>query len=124
MSLQTPRVLPEHLHAFLAPTGATTRTTHAVRLLGTITSLRGDKATITCGNHGDVTLVLNPDSHLQMGRLVEVVGKVVQVEGQVRGYFKAIQRSFSFFYLNFYCYCSLLYSFLGRITAGLYLSDL
>jgi hypothetical protein len=30
-----------------------------------------------------VTLILKPDSHLQMGKLVEVVGKVVDVDGQV-----------------------------------------
>ncbi|KAE8348800.1 replication factor A protein 3 [Aspergillus coremiiformis] len=80
MSLQTPRVLPAHLHAFHA-TPANPHTPTTVRLLGTVTALRGDTATITCGTNGDVTLLLKPDSHLQMGRLVEVVGKVVDVEG-------------------------------------------
>jgi len=80
MSLQTPRVLPAHLHAF-HPSSAGPRQTQTVRLLGTVTALRGDTATITCGNHGDVTLVLKPDSHLQMGKLVEVVGKVVDLPG-------------------------------------------
>lgn len=80
MSLQTPRVLPAHLHAF-HPSSAGARQTQTVRLLGTVSALRGDTATITCGNHGDVTLVLKPDSHLQMGKLVEVVGKVVDLPG-------------------------------------------
>lgn len=80
MSLQTPRVLPSHLHAF-HPTSTGQRTTHTVRLLGTVSALRGDTASITCGNHGDVTLILKPDSHLQMGKLVEIVGKVTDLEG-------------------------------------------
>lgn len=49
--------------------------------MGTVSALRGEFATITCGNHGDVNLVLNRDSHLQMGRVVDVVGKVVEAEG-------------------------------------------
>ncbi|KAL2830041.1 replication factor A protein 3 [Aspergillus cavernicola] len=80
MSLQTPRILPSHLHAF-NPSTSGPRSPPAVRLLGTVTALRGDTATITCGTHGEVTLILKPDSHLQMGKLVEVVGKVVEVEG-------------------------------------------
>ncbi|KAE8144948.1 replication factor A protein 3 [Aspergillus avenaceus] len=79
MSLQTPRVLPAHLHAF-HPSNASAHVTNTVRILGTVTALRGDTATITCGNNGDVTLILKPDSHLQMGRLVEVVGKVADVD--------------------------------------------
>ncbi|PLN76682.1 replication factor A protein 3 [Aspergillus taichungensis] len=81
MSLQTPRILPSHLHAFHPNTANGPRSTNTVRLLGTVTSLRGDTATITCGNHGDVTMLLKPDAHLQMGRLVEVLGKVVDLEG-------------------------------------------
>ncbi|KAE8377325.1 replication factor A protein 3 [Aspergillus bertholletiae] len=84
MSLQTPRVLPTHLHAF-HPSNANPHVTSTVRLLGTVTALRGDTATITCGNNGDVPLILKPDSHLQMGKLVEVVGKVTDVEGQGLG---------------------------------------
>lgn len=83
MSLQTPRVLPAHLHAFHSSSGS--RAPQTVRILGTVSALHGDTATITCGTNGDVTLILKPDSHLQMGRLVEVVGKVVDLEGgQVR----------------------------------------
>ncbi|KAI9370787.1 replication factor A protein 3 [Aspergillus egyptiacus] len=81
MSLQTPRILPSHLHAFNPSTTTAGRSPPPVRLLGTVSSLRGDTATITCGTHGDVTLILKPDSHLQMGKLVEVVGKVAEVEG-------------------------------------------
>lgn len=82
MSLYTPRVLPAHLHAFHPSSGSST---HTVRILGTVTALHGDTATITCGNNGDVTLILKSDSHLQMGKLVEVVGKVTELEGgQVR----------------------------------------
>lgn len=80
MSLQTPRILPAHLNAF-HPSSSGPRSTHTVRLLGTVTALRGDTATIACGNNGDVTLILKPDSHLQMGKLVEVVGKVADLEG-------------------------------------------
>jgi hypothetical protein len=84
MSLQTPRILPSHLNAF-HPSSSGPRSTHTVRILGTVTGLRGDQATITCGNNGEVTLLLKPDSHLQMGKLVEVVGKVTDLEGgQVR----------------------------------------
>ncbi|KKA22745.1 SsDNA binding protein Ssb3 [Rasamsonia emersonii CBS 393.64] len=83
MSLQTPRVLPSHLHAFHPSSsgGGPRPSTQTVRLLGTVTALRGETATITCGNHGDVTLLLKPDSHLQMGKLVEVVGKVTELDG-------------------------------------------
>ena len=81
MSLQTPRILPSHLHAFHPHTANGPRSSNTVRLLGTVTSLRGDTATITCGTHGDVTMLLKPDAHLQMGKMVEVVGKVVDLEG-------------------------------------------
>ena len=80
MSLQTPRILPAHLHAF-HPSSGGARSTHTVRLLGTVSGLHGDTATITCGNNGDVTLILKPDSHLQMGKLIEVVGKVADLNG-------------------------------------------
>ncbi|PYH93686.1 replication factor A protein 3 [Aspergillus ellipticus CBS 707.79] len=78
MSLQTPRILPAHLVAFHP---STARSSHTVRILGTVTALRGDTATITCGNNGDVTLILKPDSHLQMGKLVEIIGKVTDLDG-------------------------------------------
>ncbi|OJK01682.1 hypothetical protein ASPACDRAFT_116630 [Aspergillus aculeatus ATCC 16872] len=82
MSLQTPRVLPAHLHAFHPSSSTTSK--HTVRILGTVSALRGDTATLTCGSSGDVTIILKPDSHLQMGKLVEVIGKVTDLnEGGV-----------------------------------------
>ncbi|KUL90938.1 hypothetical protein ZTR_00684 [Talaromyces verruculosus] len=80
MSLQTPRILPSHLQAFHPSSGGNQRI-NTVRILGTVSALRGETAVITCGNHGDVTLLLKPDSHLQMGKLVEVVGKVAELNG-------------------------------------------
>ncbi|CAI7585426.1 unnamed protein product [Penicillium glandicola] len=77
MSLQTPRILPSHLHAF-HPSGASSNT---VRILGTVTALHGSTGTLTCGNNGDVTLILKSDARLQVGKLVEVVGKVADLEG-------------------------------------------
>ncbi|KAJ5152269.1 hypothetical protein N7492_010564 [Penicillium capsulatum] len=79
MSLQTPRILPAHLNAFHPSSGGPR--SHTVRILGTVSALRGDTATITCGNNGDVTLILKPDSHLKMGKLIEVVGKVADLDG-------------------------------------------
>ncbi|KKZ63606.1 hypothetical protein EMCG_02047 [[Emmonsia] crescens] len=79
MSLSTPRLLPEHLHAFVP--GPSHSGPSTIRILGAVTALHGDHATITCGNHGDVTLILNREAHLQVGRMVDVVGKVTQVEG-------------------------------------------
>ncbi|KAJ5098580.1 hypothetical protein N7532_005581 [Penicillium argentinense] len=79
MSLQTPRILPSHLNAF-HPSSSGQRSTHTIRILGTVSALRGDHATITCGKNGDVTLILKPDSHLQMGKLIEVVGKVTDLD--------------------------------------------
>ncbi|EEH09987.1 ssDNA binding protein Ssb3 [Histoplasma capsulatum var. duboisii H88] len=79
MSLPTPRLLPEHLHAFLP--GPNISGPSTIRILGTVTALRGEHATINCGNHGDVTLILNREAHLQLGRMVDVVGKVTQLDG-------------------------------------------
>ncbi|WEW61040.1 hypothetical protein PRK78_006529 [Emydomyces testavorans] len=82
MSITTPRILPEHLHAFLP--SPTNRTPNPVRILGTVAKLHGETATLSCpgGQHAaEVTLVLNRDSHLRVGRMVDVVGKVAEVEG-------------------------------------------
>lgn len=94
MSLATPRILPSHLHAFAPNTHPAIST---VRMLGTITSLNGDQATLTSCNHETVTLILNrsvnvqpieacstdpcSDSHLSLNSLYEVVGKVINLEG-------------------------------------------
>ena len=51
--MSTPRILPAHLHAF-APGSAT----GTVRMLGTITTVSGDQATLTCGSDA-VTILLN-----------------------------------------------------------------
>jgi len=53
-SLATPRILPAHLQAF-AP-GSSAHNT--VRMLGTITTVSGDQATLTCGTDA-VTILLN-----------------------------------------------------------------
>lgn len=78
MSLSTPRILPEHLHNF---TSSNRSTPNTVRILGTVSSVRGEHATISCGSHGDVTVVLNRDTHIQVGRVVDIVGKVIDIEG-------------------------------------------
>ncbi|EFR04633.1 hypothetical protein MGYG_07640 [Nannizzia gypsea CBS 118893] len=83
MSLVTPRILPEYLQQFYSSGPTSGRMPSAVRILGRVSSLRGEYATITCGDHGDITLILNRDSHLQMDRMVDVVGKVVEVEGNL-----------------------------------------
>ncbi|KZZ86754.1 Replication factor A protein 3 [Ascosphaera apis ARSEF 7405] len=80
MSLSTPRILPEHLHNF---TSSNRSTPNTVRILGTVSSVRGEHATISCGSHGDVTVVLNRDTHIQVGRVVDIVGKVIDIEGNL-----------------------------------------
>jgi hypothetical protein len=52
--MSTPRILPSHLHAF-AP-GTTNGNT--VRMLGQITTVSGDQATLTCGSDA-VTILLS-----------------------------------------------------------------
>ncbi|KLJ11576.1 hypothetical protein EMPG_13245 [Blastomyces silverae] len=78
MSLSTPRLLPDQLHTFLPGPNHSGPTT--IRILGTVTELRGEHATITCGTNGNVTLILNREAHLQLGRMVDVIGKVTQTE--------------------------------------------
>ncbi|KIX04459.1 uncharacterized protein Z518_05327 [Rhinocladiella mackenziei CBS 650.93] len=75
-TMSTPRILPAHLHAF-AP-GSTSYNT--VRMLGIITTVSGEQATLTCGSDA-VTILLNRDSHLSVGSLYEIVGRVVNIEG-------------------------------------------
>lgn len=82
-SMQTPRILPQHLKAF-HPSQAGEHTSYTVRLLGTVTALYGGEGTLSCGNTGDVTLILKSGEHLQTGKLYEVIGKVSELEnGQV-----------------------------------------
>ena len=54
-TIATPRILPGHLHAFAPSAHPSTST---VRLLGTISTVSGDQATLTCGNEA-VTILLN-----------------------------------------------------------------
>jgi len=63
--LSTPRLTSPHLEHF---------TTRTIRLVGRVTQLRGDNATLD--SDGAVTAHLNRDSHLTVGNWVEVVGKV------------------------------------------------
>ncbi|KAJ5558320.1 hypothetical protein N7535_008533 [Penicillium sp. DV-2018c] len=86
MSLQTPRILPTHLHAFHPSSTTGSTTSYTVRILGTVTALHGNTGTLTCGTNGDVTLILKSDARLQVGKLVEVVGKVTDMEGGGPGY--------------------------------------
>ncbi|KAI5297592.1 hypothetical protein KEM55_004492 [Ascosphaera atra] len=81
MALSTPRILPEHLQNFVDSNRSTPNT---VRVLGQVASVRGEQATITCGSHGDITVILNRDTHIQVGRMVDIVGKVVDIEGTTR----------------------------------------
>jgi len=63
--ISTPRITSQHLEHF---------TNRTIRLLGKVTQLRGDQATID--SDGSVTCMLNRDAHLTVGNAVEVVGKV------------------------------------------------
>ncbi|RMZ88686.1 hypothetical protein DV736_g4073, partial [Chaetothyriales sp. CBS 134916] len=76
-STTTPRVLPAHLHAFAPSAHPATST---VRLLGIITTVDRDQATLTCGSES-VTIVLNRDSHISVNSMYEVVGKVIDLAG-------------------------------------------
>ncbi|ETN41758.1 uncharacterized protein HMPREF1541_03695 [Cyphellophora europaea CBS 101466] len=76
-SISTPRILPSHLHAFGPSAHPSTST---VRLLGIITTVAGDQATLTCGSDA-ATIILNRDSHLQVNAMYEIVGKVINLDG-------------------------------------------
>ena len=56
MSLATPRILPAHLHAF-APDSRPAIST--VRMLGKITAIHGDQATLVSHENQTVTLIMN-----------------------------------------------------------------
>ncbi|KIV87446.1 hypothetical protein PV11_02991 [Exophiala sideris] len=74
-SMSTPRILPAHLHAF-----APGKTLNTVRMLGQLTNVNGEQATLTCGSDA-VTILLGRDSHLQVGSMYEIVGKVINLDG-------------------------------------------
>ncbi|KAF4551131.1 Replication factor A protein 3-like protein [Elsinoe fawcettii] len=65
MAQATPRITAPYLEQFKHQT---------VRILGKVTELRGDTATIDAG--GKITVLLNRDAHLQMNNAVEIIGKV------------------------------------------------
>ncbi|KAL8786165.1 MAG: hypothetical protein Q9213_002935 [Squamulea squamosa] len=61
----TPRINCRYLESF---------TNSTVRVLGRVTSLRGDSATIDA--NGSVQVHLNRDAHLTLNNAVEIIGKV------------------------------------------------
>ena len=63
--LSTPRLTSPHLEHF---------TSRTIRLVGRVTQLRGETATLD--SDGVVTAHLNRDAHLTVGNMVEIVGKV------------------------------------------------
>ncbi|KAK7530506.1 replication factor A protein 3 [Phyllosticta citricarpa] len=65
MSEATPRINAQYLENFKHST---------VRILGKVTQLRGEEATIDA--NGPINLHLNRDAHLTPNNAVEVIGKV------------------------------------------------
>ncbi|KAH6724293.1 replication factor A protein 3 [Leptodontidium sp. 2 PMI_412] len=65
--ISTPRITSTYLDSF---------TNRTIRIVGKVTQLRGDQATID--SDGIVTAHLNRDAHLTVGHAVEIVGKVNQ----------------------------------------------
>ncbi|KAI9790722.1 MAG: hypothetical protein M1816_004863 [Peltula sp. TS41687] len=63
--ISTPRINAAYLDAFQNQT---------VRIVGRVIQLRGERATIDAG--GNITAILNRDSHLTPNNAVEIVGKV------------------------------------------------
>jgi len=49
-------------------------------MLGQITTVSGDQATLTCGSDA-VTILLSRESHVSVGSMFEIVGKVVNLDG-------------------------------------------
>ncbi|KAF0641856.1 hypothetical protein FPSE5266_07099 [Fusarium pseudograminearum] len=63
--LSTPRITAAYLDNFVG---------RVVMLVGEVTQLRGDQATVE--SDGTVTVLLNRDAHLSNGNYVQVIGKV------------------------------------------------
>ncbi|KAM0495646.1 hypothetical protein ACHAP8_007913 [Fusarium lateritium] len=63
--LSTPRITAAYLDNFVG---------RVVMLVGEVTQLRGDQATLE--SDGTVTVLLNRDAHLSNGNTVQVIGKV------------------------------------------------
>lgn len=65
--ISTPRITSTYLDSF---------TNRTIRIVGKVTQLRGEQATID--SDGNFTAQLNRDAHLTVGHAVEIVGKVNQ----------------------------------------------
>ncbi|KAM5344726.1 hypothetical protein ACJ41O_010588 [Fusarium nematophilum] len=63
--MATPRVTSTYLDSFVG---------RVVMLVGKVTQLRGDQATLD--SEGTVTVLLNREAHLVNGNAVQVIGKV------------------------------------------------
>ncbi|KID64188.1 DNA replication factor A subunit Ssb3, partial [Metarhizium brunneum ARSEF 3297] len=63
--LSSPRITAPYLDSFVG---------RLVTIVGKVTQLRGDQATID--SDGIVTVVLNRDAHLTNGNAVQLIGKV------------------------------------------------
>ncbi|KAH7136428.1 replication factor A protein 3 [Dactylonectria macrodidyma] len=63
--LSTPRITASYLDNFVG---------RVVMLIGKVTQLRGDQATLD--SDGTVTVLLNRDAHLANGSTVQIIGKV------------------------------------------------
>ncbi|KIW00175.1 uncharacterized protein PV09_08216 [Verruconis gallopava] len=61
----TPRINASYLESFQG---------QRVRFVGKVVRLQGDRATVDCA--GQITLILNRDSHLVMNHAFEIVGQV------------------------------------------------
>lgn len=66
-AISTPRITSEYLDSF---------TNKTVRLVGKVTQIRGEQATVDA--RGNVTVHLARDSHLTVGNAIEILGKVNQ----------------------------------------------
>ncbi|KAI9890410.1 MAG: hypothetical protein M1814_004196 [Vezdaea aestivalis] len=71
MSDVTPRVTASYLSNFTSQP--------AVRMVGQVTALAGDTATVD--SQGSVQVQLTRDSHLSVGQYYEFIGKVVNLGG-------------------------------------------
>ncbi|KAI4741647.1 hypothetical protein E4T50_07945 [Aureobasidium sp. EXF-12298] len=67
MAEQTPRINASYLEQF---------THRTVRILGKVTQLRGEEATIDAGGQINVHLNRIQESHLTVNHAVEIIGKV------------------------------------------------
>ncbi|KAI9803179.1 MAG: hypothetical protein M1825_001970 [Sarcosagium campestre] len=64
-NVATPRISAPHLETF---------TNQTVRILGRVTAVRGEQATVDA--EGEITALLNNDAHLTLNNAVELLCKV------------------------------------------------